>query len=200
MAWSWSSVPEEQAAFLAPGLAPVTPVRTSRWPPVAMDGPMGQWACPSPWTDRPEQALAPFLACLSAPGPHGSKLACWCPVLTFQWVDRMGPPLLSWPIPPHFFHAGDARFPPTRRSSDLVGARSHLAVVVHLSSRPISLLLLLLSPVVDLFLPSLLSSSRLVHFFSSRRSFSSGLLRLPVSIIARLYLNYLPNSEEEFFC
>lgn len=111
MAWSWSSVPEEQAAFLAPGLAPVTPVRTSRWPPVAMDGPMGQWTRPSPWTDRPEQALAPFLACLSAPGPHGSKLACWCPALTFQWVDRMGPPLLSWPIPPHFFHAGDARFP-----------------------------------------------------------------------------------------
>ena len=189
--------PKNKPHFSHLASAPVTPVRTSRWPPAAMDhGPPVQWTRPSPWTDRPEQALAPFLACLSAPGPHGSKLACWCPALTFQWVDGMGPPLLSRPIPPHFFHAGDARFPPCGSSLSSCSGRPSL-----ISSRPISLLLLLLSPVVDLFfLPSLSSSSRIVHFFSSRHSFSSGPFATSRPKTRPTLSNYLPNSEEEFFC
>lgn len=173
---------------------PFAPRAGLAWPPAAMDGPMVQWPRPSPWTVRPEQALAPFLACLSAPGPHGSKLACWCPALTFQWVDGMGPPLLSRPIPPQFFHAGDARFPPCGSSLSSCSGRPSL-ISSNLSSPPPSFSCC--RP-----LPSLFSCRRLVSstFSLHAARFRQAFCDFPVSRIARLYLNYLPNSEEEFFC
>lgn len=153
----------------------------------ALDGP--------PWTEL-ALALAPFLACLSAPGmDHGPKLACWCPALTFQWVDGMGPPLRSRTIPPHFFHAGDARFPPCGSSLSSCSGRPSL-ISSNLSPPPPSFSCCRPRP----SLSCRLDSSRPLFLFTPL-VFVRPSCDFPVQRLARLYLpTYLTNSEEEFFC